>query len=214
MRNCRDCDYENEDGSRYCESCGASLGEATEPVEVSRPCPACRDRQPVSNRFCTRCGERMASTELDKTDPSPSCPACGTPLLARDRFCSRCGHCFEAIPVSVSGASSREEESTGYSSQEARLVVLAGREKDRVFTFGSTGIRLGREKDNEVAMETDAYVSPLHARVYAREGAFWVEDSGSVNGTFLKLRRQTKLEPGDELKVGQTLLRFDPGSEE
>lgn len=55
----------------------------------------------------------------------------------------------------------------------------------------------------------DPYVSSRHARVWSDDdGAVWVEDLGSTNGTYLGERREirvygkTRLRPGDVLWLG------------
>jgi len=55
----------------------------------------------------------------------------------------------------------------------------------------------------------DAYTSSLHARLARRDGALWVEDLGSTNGTWVNAQRvtaPTKLGRGDLLQVGGTVF--------
>jgi len=62
--------------------------------------------------------------------------------------------------------------------------------------------------------DPEAKVSRRHARIFYREGRFWIEDLGSLNGTFVN--RGPRLHPhqpvplrhGDEIIVGKTFLRF------
>lgn len=51
---CPRCASPNEDGSRFCTNCGASLS-------VQIPCPACNSLNPVGNRFCMQCGSGLAT---------------------------------------------------------------------------------------------------------------------------------------------------------
>ena len=48
-------------------------------------------------------------------------------------------------------------------------------------------------------------VSRNHAVLVERDGEFYVEDQGSLNGTFVNRHRidSARLENGDELQVGQ-----------
>jgi len=45
---CAECQHENREGAKYCDSCGAQL---------PRPCPACGTILQASARFCDECGE-------------------------------------------------------------------------------------------------------------------------------------------------------------
>jgi len=54
-------------------------------------------------------------------------------------------------------------------------------------------------------------VSQLHARVFARDGQYLVEDLGSTNGTYLNRARVTGsivMKRGDRLQVGNTVMEL------
>lgn len=63
--------------------------------------------------------------------------------------------------------------------------------------------------EGDVRVEEDAFASPLHARFLVDEDALWVEDLDSLNGVWLRVRFQHLLVPGDEILVGQQVLRLD-----
>jgi hypothetical protein len=68
---------------------------------------------------------------------------------------------------------------------------------------------LGRDVNNSIVLD-DEFVSTTHAALTYRGRAWYVEDLGSTNGTFVNGARVTtprRLEPGDVLRVGQTDLR-------
>jgi pSer/pThr/pTyr-binding forkhead associated (FHA) protein len=64
--------------------------------------------------------------------------------------------------------------------------------------------------DGEIRLADDDTVSPRHARFTVAGGVLRVEDLGSVNGTFLRLRAPRRLSVGAELRVGRQLLRLEP----
>jgi FHA domain len=71
-------------------------------------------------------------------------------------------------------------------------------------------ITVGRAAGCGVHVE-DAYTSNLHARVFRRDGAVWVEDLGSTNGTWVNAERingPTRLGRGDLLQVGGTVFEM------
>jgi pSer/pThr/pTyr-binding forkhead associated (FHA) protein len=83
---------------------------------------------------------------------------------------------------------------------------------------GAPGATFALEKDEvlcgrtegDVRLADDPTVSPRHARFTQVAGVLHVEDLGSVNGTFLRLRGPRPLQVGDELRLGRQLLRLEP----
>ena len=57
--------------------------------------------------------------------------------------------------------------------------------------------------------ESDTYLSPRHATLVRTGGRVHIRDEGSLNGVFLRLRGETLLREGDELRIGQELMRFE-----
>lgn len=58
----------------------------------------------------------------------------------------------------------------------------------------------------------DLLVSREHARIIQQGRQFWLEDLGSMNGTYLNGRRifeRALLQNGDEIRVGNNVLRFE-----
>jgi hypothetical protein len=73
------------------------------------------------------------------------------------------------------------------------------------------GLSVGRSKDADVQIE-DRYASSVHARVFSREGRFYVEDMNSTNGTLLNgatLQGEAELIDGDTVQIGDTVFRFE-----
>ncbi len=73
----------------------------------------------------------------------------------------------------------------------------------------------GRES-GDVVFPDDPFMSRRHAAIRTSEGAsngsprsFSLGDLGSSNGTFLRIRAEAELKHGDEIRVGQQLLRVD-----
>ncbi|HEX6781093.1 MAG TPA: FHA domain-containing protein [Solirubrobacterales bacterium] len=75
------------------------------------------------------------------------------------------------------------------------------------------GLSVGRSKDADVRIE-DRYASSIHARVFSREGRFFVEDMNSTNGTLLNgatLQGEAELIDGDTVQIGDTVFRLEVG---
>ena len=77
-------------------------------------------------------------------------------------------------------------------------------------------VTIGRAEDNDVVVN-DERASRLHARVGAREGGFWLADAGSRHGTLLNgeevADEPRELASGDEIRIGDAVLRFLGGQE-
>jgi pSer/pThr/pTyr-binding forkhead associated (FHA) protein len=74
---------------------------------------------------------------------------------------------------------------------------------------GEAPVSIGRSPKGDVFIDNPA-VSFQHARVYSQTGVFYVEDLGSLNGTFLNGARitQAPLSHGDVITVGKHTVRF------
>ncbi len=70
---------------------------------------------------------------------------------------------------------------------------------------------LGRDVNNSITVD-DAFVSAEHAVLTFRGRAWYLEDRGSTNGTYLNGQRIQGVVPlgyGDELQLGQVRLRLE-----
>jgi hypothetical protein len=99
------------------------------------------------------------------------------------------------------------------SDARARLIVVQGGGGLRVgdfFEIGS-GIMIGRAPGSDIVID-DNYASGKHARVYGADGAVYLEDLGSTNGTYVNGRRvatRAELRPDDLVRIGEAELRLD-----
>lgn len=73
------------------------------------------------------------------------------------------------------------------------------------------GATIGRSKSSRIPV-SDQFISHTHARIF-RRGHFWfVEDLGSLNGTFVNGQRisgEQQLHLRDEVRAGETTLRWE-----
>jgi pSer/pThr/pTyr-binding forkhead associated (FHA) protein len=71
-------------------------------------------------------------------------------------------------------------------------------------------VTIGRAASCDLVV-SDNYVSNVHARIYAKDGTYWLEDLGSTNGTYVnrgKVSVPVAIGPGDEVKVGKASLEL------
>jgi hypothetical protein len=91
-----------------------------------------------------------------------------------------------------------------------RLVVTEGALQGTTFDLGEAPITIGRANDSTLVV-TDDYASSRHARIFAQDGQWIVEDLGSTNGTYLGRTRVTRPEPvplGVPIRIGKTVLEL------
>ncbi len=69
---------------------------------------------------------------------------------------------------------------------------------------------IGRGKENDIQI-LDKYISTQHSKLTVDEGAYFLEDLGSVNGTYLnsvKLQDVAEVKNGDRIGIGQVEFLF------
>ena len=90
-----------------------------------------------------------------------------------------------------------------------KAAIIEGDKKGRTLDLGDELV-IGRADKCHLVLD-DTYVSQMHARIFAKDGGFRVEDLGSTNGTYLNRRRitsPTQLQRGDQLKIGKTVMEM------
>ena len=91
----------------------------------------------------------------------------------------------------------------------SRLTVLEPKvRKGSAYPIG-TELTVGRGTNCNVGVPDDTFASQMHARVQLRNGAMWLEDLGSTNGTHLNGARLTmpmQLAVGDRVQIGSTIF--------
>ncbi|MCK6480365.1 MAG: FHA domain-containing protein [Planctomycetes bacterium] len=75
------------------------------------------------------------------------------------------------------------------------------------FFFGTHRYVLGRTEGTH-RFTKDDLMSRRHAAITYREGDYWLEDLGSQNGTFLRLRGVHVLHSGDVIRMGDQYFKY------
>ena len=149
------------------------------------------------------------------------CPECGFANVDGANYCQRCG-AFLADGDSSTGATTATYRvgETGeieelkledvMAERGAALVIRAGGGRaGESFPLGADRITVGRRPDSDVFLD-DVTVSRDHAVIVRRGNDYYLDDCGSLNGTYVNRRRieSHKLGDGDELQVGKYKLAF------
>jgi pSer/pThr/pTyr-binding forkhead associated (FHA) protein len=92
-----------------------------------------------------------------------------------------------------------------------RTVAVIGEGGTKQETVKLSGqLQVGRAEACQIRLD-DTYVSTFHARIFNRDGSWFLEDLGSTNGTYLNQRKVTspvELLAGDQVKLGKTTLEL------
>jgi hypothetical protein len=88
------------------------------------------------------------------------------------------------------------------------LMVEPANMRGSVTTLESEVV-VGRAPECTVVMPEDPYTSTRHARFFERDGAWWVEDLGSTNGTLVNAKPITEaqqLKRDDRVQTGSAVF--------
>jgi hypothetical protein len=148
------------------------------------------------------------------------CSECGFLNPETANYCSRCGALLEKGDGPAETTQSFSADEVGEHEHDlldglegpALVVRSGGGRAGETFHPAGERTRIGRSPDCEIFLD-DVTVSRNHAVLVERDGVFFVEDEGSLNGTFVNRHRidSARLENGDEVQVGKYRMTFVEG---
>jgi pSer/pThr/pTyr-binding forkhead associated (FHA) protein len=135
------------------------------------------------------------------------CPSCSADVPTGFAFCGQCGTKIgDAAPARNTQDIARQPQAEARPHGTLVLIRPDGSEGgSHALQEGEN--RLGR--DHGEVFENDGYLSPSHAELVVNAAGAVVRDLDSLNGVFLRMTEEELIEPGQILRVGQELLRFD-----
>jgi len=219
------CGHESEPGASHCEACGKALlvrGATGEVSRFRRKLP----RAEATGAHTVRVpGEQPPlqaeplDEEVEPTLISPAplpvvpdrCTACRQPVEAAWRFCKSCG-----APTAASAAATVVQAAAGKAAAARRgfrheLLVVAddGVRPGHSLRAGRTVV--GRS-DGDIVLSDDVTLSSRHAVLEVDGSRCTVTDLDSTNGTFVAVRGEEEIVPGDVLLVGGKRLLLRSGA--
>ena len=150
------------------------------------------------------------------------CPECGFVVTEGANYCQRCGAYVGVLEEKRDDATTATymiDENTGElkpvdvgdvaASTGALVIRSGGGRVGQSYPLEGDRLVIGRSPDAAVFLD-DVTVSRDHAVLVRRSGSWFLDDSGSLNGTYVNRRRieSHKLEDGDELQVGKYKLTY------
>ena len=148
------------------------------------------------------------------------CPECGFANDDGANYCQRCGAFLVRSEASTGAttAAFRVTETGEFeevslqevTARAASLVIRAGGGRaGEAFPIDRDRMTVGRRPDSDVFLD-DVTVSRDHAVIVRRANEYYLDDCGSLNGTYVNRRRieSHRLADGDELQIGKYRLTF------
>jgi len=138
------------------------------------------------------------------------CPSCGSDVPPSFRFCGSCGFRMDEASGPASVPSRAQSPITEQSRPQPRSFITLIRPDG-----SEGGVHELRFGENQIGrnfgplFENDGYLSPVHAELVVNTGGAVVRDLDSLNGVFVKMVDEEEVQPGQVLRIGQELLRFD-----
>lgn len=145
------------------------------------------------------------------------CPQCGTQSPDDARFCSVCGRSLvdttgdttTMIPVveerSADLTSQEQEAASALAPGHALLIVKRGPGESHRFLIDADVTTVGRHPESDIFLD-DITVSRHHAKFVRSSGRLYLEDLGSLNGTYVNrtlLDGRAQVRDGDEIQIGK-----------
>jgi pSer/pThr/pTyr-binding forkhead associated (FHA) protein len=172
-------------------------------------CERCGRENDPSFAFCLDCGRAMPPAPPAPA-PASACVSCGAALSPGFRFCGQCGASAGATPVPPRSPS---PPPTALLTARGKGMRLASVRTDGapgpVYPVDAPEVLCGRV-EGDIRIADDGTVSPRHARFTLEGDRLTVEDLGTVNGTFIRIRAPHRLAVGEEIRLGRQLLRVEP----
>jgi hypothetical protein len=150
-------------------------------------CPECGFVNADGANYCQKCGAFIGAPDVGPgADPTTAT--------------YRVGETGELIPVDLEDAAN-----------EGPVLVIRSGGGRTGESFGLDGDRMtiGRRPDSDIFLD-DVTVSRDHALLVRRGGDLYLDDLGSLNGSYVNRRRieSHRLDDGDELQIGKYKLTF------
>ena len=143
-------------------------------------------------------------SQVSTTEDTFPCPSCAGPCPKSSKYCGMCGTYLADYRAPQQFA---EIQLHPIDISIALIAINDDSSDGAVIPLNFNETIIGRSGDPR--FPTDAFLSPRHARLIVEERSLFIEDLCSLNGSFLRIRNEIMLHPGDSFLAGRQLLRFE-----
>jgi len=150
-------------------------------------CPECGFANPEGANYCQKCGAFLGGPKEEGEEPTT--------------MTYQVGETGDLQPVDIDEVVER--------SGAALVIRSGGGRAGESFSIDSDRVSIGRSPDAGVFLD-DVTVSRNHALLVRRRDGLYIDDLGSLNGTYVNRRRieSHRLSDGDEIQVGKYKLSY------
>ncbi len=147
------------------------------------------------------------------------CPECGFQNAEGANYCQKCGAFLADVSSADETTAAYQLDDAGdlqavdldrVAAEGASLAIRAGGGRaGEMFPVTGERMAIGRSPEADVFLD-DVTVSRNHALLVRRRDGVYIDDLGSLNGTYVNRRRieSHRLVDGDELQVGKYKLTY------
>lgn len=201
---CPGCQSFRDAGCPFCPNLGHRLTPPAPPPASPQPTvpesPAPAPTAPVATQTVP---VPVSVPPLPQNPPADTAPPtapnmvslvcrCGHAIGQVDNFCGACG---KPAPAPVA--------------PEYVFVCQTPREPPHAVPLTQSAITVGKASECTLPLASDEYLSRKHLRLSLQsDGKILLEDLGSSNGTFMRVRQPIELQVGDEILAGSTILKL------
>jgi hypothetical protein len=154
---------------------------------------------PAQNNYAPPIGAEQGA----KPGAGLPCQQCGHINPLGGAFCSACGNSLGVAKTLV--MTSRPPEPPP-AVGKLHLIMEGGQPGD-VYDLKDQTI-IGRV-NCDISFPHDGFMSGKHASIERRGEKFILKDEGSRNGSFIRIKGEVELQPGDMVLIGKQLFRFE-----
>ncbi|HEU4388198.1 MAG TPA: zinc ribbon domain-containing protein [Blastocatellia bacterium] len=216
-----------------------SSAGASPPPPGHAVCPVCQAINEPEWVFCMQCGKKLpgrgpvvqqasdAEPQVAQASDASKSNVAAAPSV--DSISAPAGDAAASVPAGVPGLVCRQcgevNSDTGFycagcgallsapeKSSESRRAVIQliteGGLVGEVHSLERSNMAIGRV-EGDLIFPHDGYMSSKHAIVVERDGRYFLVDQKSRNGTFVRIKGEVELNPGDMFLVGKQLFRFE-----
>ena len=163
-----------------------------EPEQGARHCPECGFVNAAGANYCQRCGAFLGAEARDIDEPA-----------------AEAGETTMAYQLDEQGDLQPVDLDRVAAESGTLIIRSGGGRAGETFELQGEQTRVGRSPDADVLLD-DVTVSRNHALLVRRRDGLYIDDLGSLNGTYINRRRieSHKLVHGDELQIGKYKLTY------
>lgn len=139
-----------------------------------------------------------------------ACPQCSAQNPMGFKFCGQCGFKLEGLaPAPAPAVRPTAQPPVAARPQVHGKLVLIRPDGSE---GGTHDVKEGENmlgRDHGAIFENDGYLSPKHAELVVNAAGAVIHDLDSLNGVFMRMTEEEEITPGQIIRIGQELLRFD-----